>query len=47
MWVYPDLIYPHNDIIKNKEQDMQISDLIKKSNKKIFFLKIIEMKYKE
>ena len=47
MWVYPDLIYPHNDIIKNKEKDMQISDLIKYSNKKIFFLKIIEMKYKE
>ena len=47
MWVYPDLIYPHNDIIKNKEKDMQIPDLIKYSNKKIFFLKIIEMKYKE
>ena len=44
-WIYPDIIYPKNDILKNK--DTPIYDLIKISNKKKFNLQIFEMKYKE
>ena len=44
-WVYPDVIYPKNDMLKNK--DKQIEDLIKISRKKKLNLQIIEMKYKE
>ena len=45
IWVYPDIIYPKNDISKNKDISMQ--DLIKNSEKKKFYLQIIEMKYGE
>ena len=45
IWVYPDIIYPKNDISKNKDTSMQ--DLIKISEKKKFYLQIIEMKYSE
>ena len=43
LWVYPNLIYPKNDIIKNK--DIQIQDLIQKSKKKKMKMQIFEMKY--
>ena len=45
IWVYPDIIYPKNDILKKK--DMSVQDLVKISNKKAFNLQIIEMEYKE
>ena len=45
IWVYPDIIYPKNDILKNKNTEIQ--DLIKISKKKEFNLQIIEMKYNE
>ena len=44
-WIYPDIIYPKNDVLKNK--DTPIYDLIKISNKKKFNLQIFEIKYKE
>ena len=44
-WVYPDMVYPKNDLLKNK--DIPIQDLIKASNKQKFNLQIFEMKYKE
>ena len=44
-WIYPDIIYPKNDMQKNK--DTPIQDLIKVSKKKRFNLQIIEMKYNE
>ena len=44
-WVYPHIIYPKNDLIKNKEKN--IDNLIKISNKKKLNLQIFEMKYKE
>ena len=44
-WVYPDVVYPKNDLLKNK--DIPIQDLIKASNKQKFNLQIFEMKYKE
>ena len=43
-WVYPDIIYPKNDLLKNKDKKME--DLIKASYKKKFNLQIFEMKYK-
>ena len=45
IWVYPNLIYPNDCELKNKENDIQITDLIKNSNKKILYLQIIEMKF--
>ena len=45
IWVYPDMIYPKNDITKKK--DIQIQDLIRVSNKKAVNMQIIEMKYRE
>ena len=45
IWVYPDIIYPKNDILKKK--DMPIQDLVKISNKKAFNLQIIEIQFKE
>ena len=45
IWVYPDIIYPKNDISKNK--DIQIQDLIKDSEKKKIYLQISEMRYSE
>ena len=45
IWVYPDLIYPKNDILKSKY--VSIPDLVKQSKKKKFNLQIIEMKYNE
>ena len=45
IWVYPDLIYPKKELLKNKEA--AIPDLIKQSKKKKFNLQIIEMKYNE
>ena len=44
-WVYPNVIYPKNDSLKNKELPLQ--DLIKNSKKNKFYLQIFEMKYKE
>ena len=44
-WVFPDIIYPKNDQMKNK--DKKIEELIKISNKKRLNLHIFEMKYKE
>ena len=44
-WVYPDIIYPKNDDLKKK--DINIKDLIKISNKKLFNLQIFEKKNKE
>ena len=44
-WVYPQVIYPKNNEMKNKERPIQ--DLIKESNKNKFYLQIFEMKYKE
>ena len=43
IWVYPDIIYPKNNIFKKK--NMSTQDLIKISNKNAFYLQIIEMKY--
>ena len=43
-WVFPDIIYPKNDI--DKKNDKQIKDLINYSTKKRFYLQIFEMKYK-
>ena len=45
IWVYPEVIYPKNDEMKNKDKPIQ--DLIKISNKNKFYLQINEMKYKE
>ena len=45
IWVYPDNIYPKNDISRYK--DTPIQDLIKISKKKKFNLQIFEMKYNE
>ena len=45
VWVFPDVIYPKNDIAKNKETPIQ--DLIKISEKKKIYLQIIEMRYSE
>ena len=44
IWLYPDLIYPKDDSIKNKEK---IENLINNSKKNKFNLQIIGMKYKE
>ena len=45
IWVYPEIIYPKNDEMKNKDRPIQ--DLIKISNKNKFYLQIFEMKFKE
>jgi len=45
IWVYPEVIYPKNNEMKNKDKPIQ--DLIKISNKNKFYLQINEMKYKE
>jgi len=47
--VFPDLIYPKNDISKgkNKDKEKNIQDLISNSNKQKLYLQIFEMKYKE
>jgi len=45
IWVYPEVIYPKNNEMKNKDKPIQ--DLIKISNKNKFYLLIFEMKYKE
>ena len=45
IWVFPEVIYPKNDEMKNKDRPIQ--DLIKISNKNKFYLQIFEMKYKE
>jgi len=44
-WVFPIIIYPKNDKMKNDNKD--IEDLVKASQKKILNLQIIERKYKE
>ena len=44
-WVYPNIIYPKNDKIKNDNKE--IEDLVKASKKKILNLQIIEKKYKK
>lgn len=44
-WVYPNIIYPKNDTLKNK--DIPLQELIKNSKKNRFHLQIFEMKYKE
>ena len=41
-WVFPDIIYPKDDSVKNKERNIQ--DLIKASKKSKFNLQIIELK---
>ena len=43
-WIYPDIIYPKNDSVKNKSRPIQ--DLIKESKKSKFTLTIIEIKSK-
>ena len=45
IWVFPNIIYPNNDKLKNKDKKME--DLISISSKKKLNLQIIEMKYKE
>ena len=45
IWVYPDIIYPKNDKMKNDNKE--IEELVKVSKKKILNLQIIEKKYKE
>ena len=45
IWVYPDIIYPKNDILQKK--DTAIQELVKISGKKAFNLQIKEMKFKE
>ena len=42
-WIFPDVIYPKDNSIKNKDED--IEDLIKKSKKKDFYLQIKSIKY--
>ena len=44
-WVYPDIIYPKNENLNNK--DTPIQDLIKASKKKKYNLQIFEMMYEE
>ena len=44
-WIFPDIIYPKDDVLKNK--DTPIQDLIKQSQKKKFYLQIFDMKYNE
>ena len=46
-WVFPDIIYPKNELDKGNDKDKDIQDLINESNKKKFYLQIFEMKYKE
>ena len=48
-WVFPDLIYPKNDIAKgkNKDNEKTIQELIKNSKKQKLYLQMFEMKYKE
>ena len=48
-WVFPDLIYPKNDIAKGKNKDKEISiqELISNSKKQRLYLQMFEMKYKE
>ena len=41
-WVFPDIIYPKDDSIKNKERNIQ--DLINESNKAKFYLQIMELR---
>ena len=41
-WVFPDIIYPKDDSVKNQERNVQ--DLIKASKKGKFLLQIIEIK---
>ena len=43
IWVYPDIIYPKNENLNNK--DIPIQDLIKASKKKKYNLQIFEMVY--
>ena len=43
-WVYPDLIYPKNDQLKNQKKT---EELVEKSKKNRYNLQIIGMKYKE
>ena len=45
IWVYPDIIYPKNEDLNNK--DTPIQDLIKASKKKKYNLQIFEMMYEE
>jgi len=45
IWVYPDIIYPKNENLNNK--DVPIQDLIKASEKKKYNLQIFEMMYEE
>ena len=45
MWVFPEKVYPKNEISKNK--DIQIPELIATSPKKKFNLQIIPMRYEE
>ena len=47
-WVFPDIIYPKNELNQeNRIRDKKIQDLINKSKKQKFYLQIFEMKYKE
>ena len=41
-WVYPNIIYPKDDSLKNKERNIQ--DLINESDKMKYNLQIIELK---
>ena len=44
-WVYPKIIYPKNDKMKNDNKELE--DLVKISKKKILNLQIIERQYKK
>ena len=46
-WVFPDIIYPKDDIEKNKDKERNIQNLINFSKKQKFYLNIFEIKYKE
>ena len=45
IWVYPDLIYPKNEVNKNRNENMQ--DLVVNSYRKKFGMQISVMKYNE
>ena len=45
IWVFPDIIYPKNENLNNK--DIPIQDLIKASKKKKYNLQIFEMMYED
>ena len=45
IWVFPDIIYPKDNIQQNKK--MKIEELLKKSKRKEYYVKIIILKFNE